>query len=134
MCVLIFSLVEPYKEIFGRHSSKTTRTFLLVVALGYELLAVILETGVGGCNESRQSQLPVRPDPFYVDQAASTLEHLEEMGIPLVCERWLTLPHNPDLLDIGTVPFNNHVTCAQWSSGKHFWHQGLSVAHCTFVT
>ena len=38
---------------------------------------------------------------IYLDvQAASTLEHLAEMGIPLVCERWVTLPANPDLVDI----------------------------------
>jgi len=53
--------------------------------------------GVGGGELSNE---PVRPDPFYVDQAASTLEHLSEMGIPLVCERWMTLPPNPDLVDI----------------------------------
>ena len=45
----------------------------------------------------------VGPDPFYVDQAVNTLEHLSEMGIPLVCEKWLTLPHNPSLLDIDNV-------------------------------
>ena len=69
----------------------------MVVGLGYELLGVVLESGVGGCTEA---QMNTRPDPFYVDQAASTLEHLEEMGIPLVCERWLTLPSNPDVLDV----------------------------------
>ena len=77
---------------------------MLVVGLGYQLLAVMVENGVGGCSESPEDMsehpLPIRPDPFYVDQAASTLEHLEEMGIPIVCERWLTLPSNPDVLDI----------------------------------
>ena len=74
----------------------TSRTFLLVVGLGYQLLAVILECGGAGENLEE----PVRPDPFYVDQAGSTLEHLADMGIPLVCERWMTLPPNPDLVDI----------------------------------
>ena len=45
----------------------------------------------------------VNPDPFYVDQAVNTLEHLSEMGIPLVCEKWLTLPQNPSLLDVDKV-------------------------------
>ena len=43
------------------------------------------------------------PDPFYVDQALFTLEHLSEMGIDLVCEKWLTLPQNPSLIDIDNV-------------------------------
>ena len=64
---------------------------------------MVVESGVGACSNSPQiisHPPPIRPDPFYVDQAASTLEHLEEMGIPLVCERWLTLPSNPDVLDV----------------------------------
>ena len=89
--------MEPHQ---GDDSARSSRAFLLVVGLGYQLLAVILENGVGGCTDSQKNEISVRPDPFYVDQAASTLEHLEEMGIPLVCERWLTLPSNPDLLDI----------------------------------
>ena len=68
-------------------------------------MAVMLENGVGGCSndsemDTTKLEQMIRPDPFYVDQAASTLEHLEEMGIPLVCERWLTLPSNPDVLDV----------------------------------
>lgn len=71
----------------------------MVSGLGYQLLGVILE--VGGC--TADSGNAVAPDPFYVDQAVNTLEHLSEMGIPLVCEKWLTLPHNPSLLDIDNV-------------------------------
>ena len=67
--------------------------------LGYQLLGVILETG--GCTANPGGA--ISPDPFYVDQAVNTLEHLSEMGIPLVCEKWLTLPHNPSLLDIDNV-------------------------------
>ena len=67
--------------------------------LGYQLLGVILETG--GCAANPKGA--ISPDPFYVDQAVNTLEHLSEMGIPLVCEKWLTLPHNPSLLDIDNV-------------------------------
>ena len=29
----------------------------------------------------------------------NTLDHLEEMGIPIVCDRWLTLPPNPDIVN-----------------------------------
>ena len=67
--------------------------------MGYQLLGVILETG--GCAANPKGA--ISPDPFYVDQAVNTLEHLSEMGIPLVCEKWLTLPHNPSLLDIDNV-------------------------------
>ena len=75
------------------------RKFLLVSGLGHQLLGVILETG--GCTANPKGT--IGPDPFYVDQAVNTLEHLSEMGIPLVCEKWLTLPHNPSLLDIDNV-------------------------------
>ena len=75
------------------------RRFLLVAGLGYQLLGVILETG--GCTASPAGN--VTPDPFYVDQALFTLEHLSEMGIDLVCEKWLTLPQNPSLIDIDNV-------------------------------
>lgn len=30
----------------------------------------------------------------------NTLDHLQEMGIPLVCNKWLTLAANPDLLNV----------------------------------
>ena len=33
-------------------------------------------------------------------QAMNTLDHLQEMGIPLVCNKWLTLAANPDLLNV----------------------------------
>ena len=33
-------------------------------------------------------------------KAVNTLDHLQEMGIPLVCDKWLTLPANPDLLNV----------------------------------
>ena len=45
----------------------------------------------------------VRPDPFYVDQAINTLEHLIEMGIPAVCNSWLTLPPCPDIVSIDSL-------------------------------
>ena len=86
---------------YNSDRDSSSRSFILVVGLGYQLLAVMLENGVGGCTDLQSSGITtVRPDPFYVDQAASTLEHLEEMGIPLVCEKWLTLPSNPDVLDV----------------------------------
>ena len=60
---------------------------------------MILE--IGGCTADPEGV--VTPDPFYVDQAVNTLEHLSEMGIPLVCEKWLTLPQNPTLLNVDKV-------------------------------
>lgn len=71
----------------------------MVTGLGYQLLGVILE--IGDC--SSQPDGIVKPDPFYVDQAINTLEHLAEMGIPLVCEKWLALPHNPALIDVDSL-------------------------------
>ena len=54
------------------------RTFLLVVGLGHQVLGVLLETGGGGA-ASQGGVTVVRPDPFYVDQAMNTLEHLVDM-------------------------------------------------------
>ena len=45
----------------------------------------------------------VRRNPFItivIVQALNTLEHMLEMGIPGVCDKWLTLPPNPDIVDI----------------------------------
>ena len=68
---------------------------IAVVGLGHQVLGVLLETG--GCAALHGAV--VRPDPFYVDQALNTLEHLLDMGIPGVCDKWLTLPPNPDIVD-----------------------------------
>merc|ERR1719433_2212911 len=87
-----------WHELYSRNSFQERR-FLLVTGLGYQLLGVILETG--GC--TAEASDIVKPDPFYVDQALNTLEHLAEMGIPLVCEKWLSLPNNPPLMDIDEI-------------------------------
>jgi hypothetical protein len=55
-----------------------TRTFLLVVGLGHQVLGVLLEAGGGGATGLYAAGV-VRPDPFYVDQAMNTLEHLVDM-------------------------------------------------------
>ena len=68
------------------------RSLMMVVGLGYQVLVVLLETD--------SSDHAVRPDPFYVDQALNTLELLVDMGIPLVCNKWLTLPSNPAILNL----------------------------------
>ena len=80
----------------GVEEAETSRHFLLVVGLGSQIIGVLLETG--GCAANHSAV--VRPDPFYVDQAMNTLEHLVEMGIPAVCNKWLTLPPNPDIVDV----------------------------------
>jgi hypothetical protein len=38
----------------------------------------------------------------------NTLDHLHDMGIPLVCDKWLTLPSNPDLLNVDKLYDNNN--------------------------
>ena len=91
--------IVAWSEVYlsrNRGRASKGRTFLLVVGLGHQVLATLLETDTGGCAATAVS----RPDPFYVDQALNTLDHLEEMGIPLVCERWLTLPNNPAIVAV----------------------------------
>ena len=96
----LVSWTEVYPTTRSRqgppHSLPDTRWFLLLVGLGYQVLAVLLETGGGAATPTQV----VRPDPFYVDQALKTLESLVDMGIPLVCNKWLTLPSNPDILNL----------------------------------
>ena len=86
-----------WHEMLGQANQQ--RRFMLITGLGYQLLGVLLETG--GCTTIPTSV--VKPDPFYVDQAINTLEHLTEMGIPLVCEKWLSLPNNPPLMEVDSV-------------------------------
>jgi hypothetical protein len=33
----------------------------------------------------------------------NTLDHLDEMGIPVVCDCWLRLPANPDLVNVDNL-------------------------------
>ena len=70
-------------------------------------MGVLLSTG----NCTTKPVGPVRPDPFYVDQAMNTLDHLEDMGIPVVCDRWLTLPANPDIVNVDKL-YEGVVTAA----------------------
>ena len=50
-------------------SSETSqRTFLLVVGLGYQLLAVLLECESAAVVDVNGPGDPISPDPFYVDQ------------------------------------------------------------------
>jgi len=81
----------------GNPEAEADRTFLLAVGLGFQILAVVLEPGAGTGVAAGDV---VRPDPFYVDQALSTLEDLVDMGIPAVCNKWLTLPPNPAILNL----------------------------------
>jgi len=71
------------------------RSFALIVGQGRQLMLALLRTG----GIAAEAVGKVKPDPFYVDQALNTLDHLEEMGIPIVCERWLTLPNNPAVVN-----------------------------------
>ena len=64
-------------------------------------MCFIMSNGTLSCFLSFQGI--VRPDPFYVDQAINTLEHLIEMGIPNVCNSWLTLPPCPDIVSIDSL-------------------------------
>ena len=95
----VFPTRQSYVRPGAPAEEQEGRTFLLLVGLGSQVLGVLLETG--GCAVVPQGI--VRPDPFYVDQAINTLEQLIEMGIPGVCNTWLTLPPCPDLLDTDSL-------------------------------
>lgn len=99
--IINWSEVFPTRQSLNQAATEDSenRVFLLIVGLGSQVLGVLLETG--GCAVVPQGV--VRPDPFYVDQAINTLEHLIEMGIPSVCNKWLTLPANPDIVNIDSL-------------------------------
>ncbi|XP_040583226.1 protein inturned [Lepeophtheirus salmonis] len=84
------------------HNPAYGKLVLLVVGLGHQILAALMESLDGG---SRKIFSP--PDPFYVDHADNTLDHLHEMGIPLVCDKWLSLPPNPDIINTDKLYDNN---------------------------
>ena len=52
-------------------SEASQRTFLLVVGLGYQLLAVLLECESAAVVDENGLGDPISPDPFYVDQVLS---------------------------------------------------------------
>ena len=70
--MMIFTRFNLQLNSISSRNSFQERRFLLVTGLGYQLLGVILETG--GC--TAEASDIVKPDPFYVDQALNTLEHL----------------------------------------------------------
>ena len=113
--MMIFTRFNLQLNSISSRNSFQERRFLLVTGLGYQLLGVILETG--GC--TAEASDIVKPDPFYVDQALNTLEHLAEMGIPLVCEKWLSLPNNPPLMDIDEI-FTTAAKAKKLDIGKNY--------------
>merc|ERR1719273_871197 len=99
--IINWTEVFPTRQSLNQSATEDSenRVFLLIVGLGSQVLGVLLETG--GCAATPQGV--VRPDPFYVDQAINTLAHLIEMGIPAVCNSWLTLPPCPDIVSIDSL-------------------------------
>ncbi|TRY75063.1 hypothetical protein TCAL_00628 [Tigriopus californicus] len=138
----VHQLVAWHEVFVTRESFRTTkllgpldydesmqRTFLLVVGLGHQLLGAVFS--IGGCSGDPIG--PVKPDPFYVDQAMNTLDHLEDMGIPMVCDRWLTLPANPEIVDVDHLyekaitskRLDAHALSGASTSAKHLPDKGI---------
>ncbi|XP_011298415.1 protein inturned [Fopius arisanus] len=70
--------------------------FLLVVGFGFELLAVVLESG--GCT-ARPAENE-GPDVFYVEEAQETLKHIQKIGISTLAAKWIAANARPETLDI----------------------------------
>ncbi|BES93946.1 inturned planar cell polarity effector homolog (Drosophila) [Nesidiocoris tenuis] len=63
----------------------TGRWFLLVVALGHNAMAALLESG--GCTQRITGQQG--PDPHYVEEAQATLRHIIKLGTAHFLSKWL---------------------------------------------
>ncbi|XP_015599831.1 protein inturned [Cephus cinctus] len=70
--------------------------FLLVVGYGYELLAVLLESG--GCTASHIEN--TGPDIFYVEEAQETLKHIQKIGISTLVGKWISANARPEVISV----------------------------------
>ncbi|CAH0559223.1 unnamed protein product [Brassicogethes aeneus] len=114
--LLHLSRTEPvkslvlWKEVFPNSCNKNKvenenvpdgRRYLLVVGSAKNLLAVIMEAG--GCTEPPEENMG--PDAFYVEEAQATLAHIQELGLPELADRLLSL--NPGFQVASPVPLSN---------------------------
>ncbi|XP_070552484.1 protein inturned-like [Ptychodera flava] len=89
--LVIWREIHPTKKQRPRTSAdgyveQDTRHFILIIGLKQGLLCTILEAG--GCAAKAVGH--PSPDPFYIDQAKATLQHLESINIPATCEERLS--------------------------------------------
>nr|XP_033322916.1 protein inturned isoform X1 [Megalopta genalis] len=81
--------------------------FLLVVGYGYDLLAVLLESGgcTAKCTETNG------PDVFYVEEAQETLKHIQKIGVTTLAAKWIASNTRPEV-----IPNEDHVSTKPSSS------------------
>lgn len=70
------------------------RWFLLIVGKGKDMLCTILEAN---CNMEGMKGV-VGPDPFYVEEAQATLEHLISRGICRLAAQWIDSWRRPQIV------------------------------------
>lgn len=75
------------------------RRYLLIIGSRKQLLAVIMEAG--GCTEPPEENTP--PDAFYVEEAEATLSHIQELGIPELADRCLSISQQSVISEIPTT-------------------------------
>ncbi|XP_053978115.1 protein inturned isoform X1 [Hylaeus volcanicus] len=81
--------------------------FLLVVGYGYDLLAVLLESG--GC--TTKCSETTGPDIFYVEEAQETLKHIQKIGVTTLAAKWIASNTRPEV-----IPYEDYVSVKPPSS------------------
>ncbi|XP_011142011.1 protein inturned [Harpegnathos saltator] len=81
--------------------------FLLVVAYGHDLLAVLLESG--GCTAKYNDA--IGPDVFYVEEAQETLKHIQKIGVTTLASKWIMSNTRPEV-----IPYEEHIMTKSSSS------------------
>ncbi|KAK6172811.1 hypothetical protein SNE40_016396 [Patella caerulea] len=90
--------VSGINNVFG-YSEPDARWFLLIVGLKYSIYAVLLEAG--GCSVRRQGA--TLPDPFYIDQAKSTLLQTLTLNYTSIIESRLNGSGLPTVINVDNV-------------------------------
>lgn len=87
----------PAEEFINTKASTFPQNqyFLLIVGFKHDLLAVIFESG--GCTAKIEGN--VGPNPFYVEEAQETLQHIQKIGITTLAEKWILVNTMVDALN-----------------------------------
>ncbi|XP_043256589.1 protein inturned [Colletes gigas] len=108
---------KVYPSLYNRGNTENGRSiqplvpngkwFLLVVGYGYDLLAVLLESG--GC--TTKCSETTGPDIFYVEEAQETLKHIQKIGVTTLAAKWIASNTRPEV-----IPYEENVSLKPSSS------------------
>lgn len=113
MTVETLSNMVSWREVYPRSCKQLSRKsseykkplcrwFLLIVGKGKDMLCTILEAN---CNVEGMKGI-VGPDPFYVEEAQATLDHLISRGICRLAAQWIDIWRRPQIVSNKPEPIS----------------------------